>query len=141
MFKKILLFLLIAFIIIQFFHPKPNKASDLQSNFIGRAYSIPGDVNTILQKACYDCHSNNTRYPWYSNIQPVDWWLANHITEGKKHLNFDEYTNQNLRRQYHRLEETIEQVKEGEMPLNSYLWIHKDAKLTDDEKNKLIGWA
>src|SRR5262249_18911584 len=123
------------------FHPKPNKASGEQPNSIAKIYPIPDDVNVILKKACNDCHTNNTRYPWYSNIQPVDWWLTNHIKEGKAHLNFDEYTNQNLRRQYHKLEETIDEVKEGGMPLNSYLWIHKDAKLTDDEKTKLIDWA
>jgi hypothetical protein len=141
MLKKILLVLLVAFIIIQFIHPKPNKASGEQPNSIGKKYAIPADVESILKKACNDCHSNNTSYPWYSNVQPADWWLDNHIKEGKKHLNFDEYTNRNLRYQYHKMEETIEMVKEKEMPLESYTWIHKDAKLTEEEKAKLIDWA
>jgi len=141
MLKKILLFLLIVFVVIQFIHPKPNKAPADQPNYIGKSFAIPGDVKTILQKACYDCHTNNTRYPWYSNIQPVDWWLTNHIHEGKKKLNFDEYTGKRLRYQYGKMDETIDLVKKGEMPLNSYTWIHKDAILTEDEKNKLIGWA
>ena len=140
-FKRILLFLLFVFIVIQFIHPKPNKSKGDQPNYIGKNFTIPDDVKTILAKACNDCHSNNTRYPWYSNIQPVDWWLTNHIKEGKAGLNFDEYTNRSLRYQYHKMEEAIEQVKENKMPLDSYLWIHKDAKLTDDEKSKLIGWA
>ena len=139
--KKILLFLLFVLIVIQFIHPKPNKSAGDQPNYIGKNFAITEDVKTILVKACNDCHSNNTRYPWYSNIQPVDWWLDNHIKDGKAHLNFDEYTHRSLRYQYHKMEETIEQVKEKHMPLDSYLWIHKDAKLTDDEKNKLIGWA
>jgi len=141
MIKKILIFLLFVFIVIQFIHPKPNKVSGDQPNAIEKSFAIPEDVKTILQKACNDCHTNNTRYPWYSNIQPVDWWLTNHINEGKKKLNFDEYTNKRLRYQYDNMKETIDLVKKGEMPLNSYTWIHKDAILTDNEKNKLIGWA
>lgn len=141
MIKKILLFLLAAFIVIQFFHPKPNKAKGEQPNYIGKTFTIPEDVRSILTKACTDCHSNNTRYPWYSNIQPVDWWMNKHIKNGKKHLNYDEYTNRPLRYQYHKMEETIEMVKEGDMPLNSYTWIHKDAILSQTEKNSLLNWA
>ncbi len=141
MFKKIMLFLLAALVVIQFIHPRKNKAEGSQPNYIGNAYSIPEDVKTIFAKACNDCHTNNTTYPWYTNFQPVHWWLNNHINEGKKHLNYDEYTNRPLRYQYHKMEETIEMVKEGEMPLNSYTWLHKDAKLTLEEKAKITGWA
>lgn len=141
MLKKILLFLLVALVVIQFIHPKRNKTSGEQVNSIGKVYAIPADVESILKKACTDCHSNNTSYPWYSRLQPVHWWLNNHVREGKEHLNFDEYTNRSLRYQYHKMEETIEQVKEGEMPLNSYTWTHKDARLTQEEKDKLIDWA
>lgn len=141
MIKKILLVLLAAFIIIQFIHPKRNRAEGPQPNYIGNSHPIPGDVKAILAKACNDCHSNNTKYPWYSKIQPVDWWLTDHVNDGRKELNFDEYTNRNLRYQYHKLEEVVEQVNKGEMPLNSYTWIHRDAKLTAAEKELLIGWA
>lgn len=141
MIKKILLVLLAALIVIQFIHPKKNKNEGPQPNYIGNIFNIPEDVKTILAKACNDCHSNNTRYPWYANLQPVHWWLENHIKEGKKKINYDEFTNRPLRYQYHKMEETIEMVKEGEMPLNSYTWTHKDAKLTDEEKSKLTGWA
>ena len=141
MFKKILLLLLIAFVCIQFFHPKPNKAAGDQPNYVGKVFPVPADVQPILAKACNDCHSNNTRYPWYSNVQPVDWWTNKHVKGGKAELNLDEYTNRSLRYQYHKMEEIAEQVKEGKMPLNSYLWIHKDAKLSDEEKSKLIAWT
>ncbi len=141
MIKKILLVLLAALIVIQFIHPKKNNIEGPQPNYIGNNFNIPEDVKTILAKACNDCHSNNTRYPWYANLQPVHWWLENHIKEGKKKINYDEFTNRPLRYQYHKMEETIEMVKEGEMPLNSYTWTHKDAKLTDEEKSKLTGWA
>ena len=143
--KKVLrytaLFLLGALIIIQFFRPEKNKEDGEAVNHISKAYIIPEDVNTILKKPCYDCHSNNTRYPWYANIQPVAWWLADHIKDAKKELNFSEFASYNQRRQYRKMEEVIDEVKEGGMPLNSYTWIHKNARLTDDEKNKMIGWA
>lgn len=141
MIKKILIVVLIALIIIQFFHPKKNEAAGVQPNYIGNVYTIPADIKGILKKACNDCHSNNTMYPWYSRIQPVDWWLDNHVQEGKKELNLDEYSNRNLRYQYHKLEEITDQVKKGEMPLNSYTWIHKNAILSEAEKSALIGWA
>ena len=141
MFKKILLTLLIIFVLIQFIHPAKNKSTADQPYSIAKAHNIPADVQAVLDKACMDCHSNNTRYPWYSKIQPVDWWLTNHINDGKKGLNFDEFTNKSLRFQYNRLGDVIDLVKKNEMPLNSYTWIHKDAILTDAEKNSLINWS
>jgi Haem-binding domain len=141
MLKKILLFLLAALVIIQFIHPEKNKGTGHQANYIGNAFTIPENVKSILEKACNDCHSNNTSYPWYSRVQPVDWWMDNHVRTGKKHLNLDEYTNRDLRSQYHKLEEIAEQVKDGEMPLESYTWLHKDAKLTETEKTSVINWA
>ena len=141
MFKKILLVLLVLLIIIQFIHPSRNISKGEQPNNISRAFNVPTEVRTVLDKACMDCHSNNTRYRWYFKIQPLDWWLTHHINEGKQELNFDEYTNKPLRYQYHKMESTVDQIKKDEMPLNSYLWVHKDAILTDSEKNVLISWA
>lgn len=114
--KKILLVLLLALIVIQFIHPKKNKAEGPQPNFIGNSFAIPDDVKTILAKACNDCHSNNSTYPWYAKIQPVHWWLDGHIKDGKKHLNFDEYTHKSLRTQFHKMEETVDMVKKEKCP-------------------------
>ena len=141
MLKKILLVLLAALVILQFIHPKKNKAEGPLPNYIGNSFTIPADVKTILAKACNDCHSNNTRYPWYANFQPIHWLLDKHIKNGKKELNFDEYTSRSLRFQYKKMEEVIDEVKEGAMPLNSYTWVHKDAKLTIEEKAKITSWA
>ncbi len=141
MLKKIFIVLLVALIIIQFIHPKKNKAKGEQINYIGNAFNVTNEVKVILAKACNDCHTNNTNYPWYINIQPVDWWMNHHVNDGKKELNFDEYINKNLRFQYHKMEEIDEMIKEGEMPLDSYTWIHKDAKLTEEEKSTLMNWA
>lgn len=141
MLKKIFIVLLVALIIIQFIHPKKNKAKGEQINYIGNAFNVTNEVKAILAKACNDCHTNNTNYPWYINIQPVDWWMNHHVNDGKKELNFDEYINKNLRFQYHKMEEIDEMIKEGEMPLDSYTWIHNDAKLTEEEKITLMNWA
>ena len=140
-FRYVAIFLLAALIVIQFFHPKKNKAEGVQPNYIGNAFAIPEDVKAILSKACNDCHSNNTTYPWYDNFQPIHWWHDKHIKEGKKGINFDEYTNRKLRFQFHKMEDVVEQIKDGEMPLDSYTWVHKGARLSDDEKNKIINWA
>ncbi len=133
--------LLVGFIILQFFRPAKNVQASAQPYHISTRFSIPADVTTILEKACYDCHSNNTRYPWYYNIQPVGIWMNNHVIEGKNGLNFSEYTNRRLRYQYHKMEEVVELVNEGEMPLDSYTWTHGDARLKPEEKTKLVNWA
>jgi len=140
-FKTIGWLLLIALVIIQFFHPKKNIHPGDQPNALAKLHPVPDDVKTILKKACDDCHSNNTVYPWYSKIQPVDWWLNDHIQEGKRGFNLDELGARPAWLRYHKMEELKEQVEEGNMPLDSYTWIHKDAILTPDEKAKLTGWA
>jgi hypothetical protein len=139
--RRLLMLLLIVFIVIQFFRPKKNISEGPQPNNIATAYPVPENVKTILAKACNDCHSNNTRYPWYNNIQPVAWWLNNHVQDGKKELNYDEFTTYRPRKQYARLGQTKELVEKGEMPLDSYTWIHKDAILTDQEKQALYSWV
>lgn len=140
-FKTIGWILLIALIIIQFFHPKKNIAEGEQPNAFAKLHSVPDNVKVILKKACDDCHTNNTVYPWYSKVQPVDWWMDNHIVEGKKRFNLDELGTAPAWRRYDKMKDVVEQVKENEMPLNSYTWIHKNAILNEEEKAKLTGWA
>jgi hypothetical protein len=86
MLKKILLSLLALLVLIQFFRPEKNLSGE-RSNDISTQYHVPQNINILFDKACNDCHSNTTRYPWYSNIQPVAWWLADHVNDGKRHLN------------------------------------------------------
>lgn len=139
--KKILWALLIIIVVIQFIRPEKNQAATVAANDISKHYAVPENVSAILKRACNDCHSNNTNYPWYSNIQPVGWWLASHVKDGKKHLNFSEFANYEPKRQHHKLEEVIEEVRENHMPLDSYLWIHDEAKLTNAEKEAVLLWA
>lgn len=133
--------LLIALVVIQFFRPEKNLQKGISTTHFSTKYHLPDDVNVILDKACYDCHSNNSRYPWYFNIQPIGMWMDDHIKEGKQGLNFSEYTNKRLRYQYHKMEEVIEVIDEDAMPIDSYTWTHKDAILTSEEKSKLKNWA
>ena len=144
--KKIKIFLLIflgAFIVIQFFHPAKNinTRPEAIAKDISTVFPIPDSVKNILQTSCYDCHSNNTKYPWYAGIQPGAWWLNDHIEEGKKELNFNEFASFKIRRQYKKLEEIIKEVEEDEMPLSSYILIHTDAKLSSEHKKTLTNWA
>ena len=140
-FKKVLIVLLVVFIIIQFFRPAKNVQTTISSNDIVAHMAVPTNVQNILYKACYDCHSNTTTYPWYAEVQPAAWWLDDHIKEGKKELNFNEFASFRLRRQFHKLEEITEVVKSKEMPLESYTVIHSDADLTQEERETLISWA
>ena len=139
--RRILLIIIIILIAIQFIRPAKNQSNDVLTSEISHVYTVPQNVSVILKKACNDCHTNNTVYPWYAQIQPVAWWLNHHIEEGKDELNFNEFGAYAVPRQYHKLEEVVEQVKEGEMPIWSYTLIHTNAKLTDEEKQTLINWA
>jgi len=139
--KKILLFLLFVLVVIQFIRPSENHSSSLSKNDITLHYPVPDTVLAILKTSCYDCHSNNTRYPWYNRVQPMAWWLNSHVREGKRELNFSEFASYPLAKQAKKLKNTVKQVKGGGMPLDSYLWIHKDAKLEQGQKDTLIQWA
>jgi len=139
--KRIFYAVIILLVVIQFIRPEKNIAAGKSPNHISSQFPVPENVDAILVKACNDCHSNNTVYPWYSNIQPVAFWLNDHIKDGKKHLNFDEFTTYRAAKQFHKLEEVEGEVNEGEMPLKSYTLFHGNAKLTDAEKKILIDWS
>lgn len=140
--RKLLLFLLLVLLVLQFFRPSRNNISVVPSAAnINNFASVPSDIDQMLKTSCYDCHSNNTVYPWYSAIQPVGWWLDDHIKEGKRELNFDVYGDYSLRKRFHKLEEIGEMVDEDEMPLSSYSLVHTNAKLSLEQKRQLLAWA
>ena len=139
--KKILWILLVVLIVIQFIRPEKNISAEVSPAHISSKFPVPEDVKQILSTSCYDCHSNNTHYPWYFSVQPIAWWLADDIEEGKHHLNFDEFASYNLRRQYKKFEAIGEHIKEDEMPLETYTFIHHSAILSPEQKEKLIQWS
>ncbi len=138
--KKISILVLIIFIGIQFFPTNRNQSDEvLTSDFIIN-YNVPKDISAKLKTSCYDCHSNNTVYPWYNKIQPIAWFLENHINEAKEGLNFSEFGAYSKRRQKSKLKSIISQIRDNEMPLESYTLIHNDAKLSEKDKKRIIKW-
>ncbi len=131
---------IVIFVGIQFLRPGKNSTTAPQQAAIYNRYPAAASVKAILAKACNDCHSNNTRYPWYAAVQPVGWWLDTHVKDGKGNLNFDEFLQARVSEQNNQLEEAIKEVKKGGMPLGSYTWIHTDARLTEPEKQELCNW-
>lgn len=140
-FKKIAWVLLILLVISQFFKPEKNQGDLASVNAFLTETNPPENVKLILKESCYDCHSDVTRYPWYSNITPVNYWMAEHVNDGKKHFNVSNWEGNSVKRKDHKFEELIEMVEEKEMPLESYTWAHAEAKLSDAQIKNVIDWA
>ncbi len=139
-FKKIVIIVIGLLLIFQLFRiDKTTKPLDTKTDFIS-VTQANSEVASILKTSCYDCHSNQPVYPWYTNIAPLSWWIKHHINEGSEHLNFSEWGTYKLKRKDHKLEECLEMIEEGEMPMTSYTLIHGNAKLNDAQKTLLINW-
>ena len=115
--------------------PVPDPAQDIR-----QVMQPPADIQTMLEEACYDCHSYESKYPWYSKIAPVSWWVSNHISEGREKLNFSTFGTLNAEDRQEAFEEAAESVQKGEMPLDSYTWMHAKAKLSADQRKALVRW-
>lgn len=139
--KKLLIILLVAFVIAQFFGPEKNEGDLVTIDTFLADTNPPEDVKAILKESCFDCHSDVTRYPWYNNITPVNYWLAEHVADGKKHFDVSAWQDYSVKKKDHKLEELIEMVEEKEMPLDSYTWTHSEANLTDSQRNSIMDWA
>ncbi|TDS19052.1 heme-binding protein [Maribacter caenipelagi] len=140
-FLKIIAWLaLVALIVIQSFPIILNESDTVpQSDFMVEN-QVPATIKNRLQISCYDCHSNNTDYPWYSKIQPAAWYLKDHIQEGKDELNFNEWATFSDRRKNSKLRSIISQIEEDKMPLDFYTLIHRDAILSDEDKRMIIDY-
>jgi hypothetical protein len=136
----ILLTIGILMIAIQFTRPARNQNKQVLLTDISKSVTIPDSVQSILTNACYDCHSNNTNYPWYVNIQPTGWLMAKHINQGKEELNFSEFGNYSPRRQISKLNGIANSIEDDIMPLPSYRFMHKNARLSENEKSLVIRW-
>ncbi len=139
--KLVVILIAAAFIAVQFFRPDFTNPSVNQAETLEAAVSVPENVEAILTTSCKDCHSNATRYPWYANIQPTAYFLADHIKDGRRHLNFSVWNTYETRRKKQKLDEICEQAESREMPLPSYLWIHRSAKLSDEQIKTLCDWS
>jgi len=123
---------------IQFIPVERNVSTVPPGQSFERTEKVPANVAAILKVSCYDCHSNNTRYPWYSELQPGAWFMAQHIKKGRDELNFDEFNNYSKRRKKAKIKSVISQIEKEEMPLKSYLLLHPDAGLTPNKKKVLL---
>jgi hypothetical protein len=126
---------------MQFVRSPRNEGEPEGPASIVRQHAVPVPVKQILQRACYDCHSNRTVYPWYTSIQPVGWWMNKHVTEAKADLNFSEFAAYDTKRAVRRLQSVADEVHDRSMPLKSYLLMHRGARLTDAEVALVTQWA
>ena len=141
--KKVIKFVLIialgALIVIQFIRPELNNGGYESVAFFEAEAKPSIEVATILKESCYDCHSDQTQYPWYSYVAPISFWLEDHIKHGKGEFNVSKWDSYSLKRKEHKLEEVLEMVKAGDMPLDSYTWVH--GNLEENDKQLLLQWA
>ena len=137
--KTVLIFALLALVVIQFIRPDKNEGGYEGVSYFENETKPSPSVAGILKENCYDCHSNQTNYPWYAEIAPVNYWLADHVNDGKKHFNVSAWNDYSIKKKEHKLEELLEMVEEGEMPLDSYTWLH--GNLSEDDTTQLIQWA
>jgi hypothetical protein len=135
-----LLFLLFI-VVLQFIKPNTENPPEDSSKFIKLHVQIPDDVYSRLEKACFDCHSNRTVWPWYSKISPVVYLINHDVTGGRKHLNFSEWGNYDKKRMIKKLEEIESEVSESDMPPAIYPPMHSGAKLSDSDRKLITDWA
>ncbi len=137
--KFVLILALVALVVMQFIRPEANDGG-YETVAAFEAETTPSDeVKAILRTNCYDCHSNQTEYPWYSYIAPISYYLDDHIRHGKGEFNVSKWEEFTVKKKDHKLEEVIEEVEEGHMPLDSYTMLH--GELSEDEVKALIQWA
>ena len=139
--RRIGLLIIIFLIVMQVAQPKKNLAEGVSQNDISNVYNMPVELKEMLVKKCYDCHSNNTRYPWYANVQPIGWWLAAHVHDGKEELNFSEFKTYNAKRVAHKMEELVEVVEDREMPLKGYTMFHAGTEVTETDERLIKEWV
>ncbi|WP_298312346.1 heme-binding domain-containing protein [uncultured Aquimarina sp.] len=137
--KKVGLLFLLVVVIMQFIRPDKNESGYESVAYFENETKPTSQVKEILKNNCYDCHSDQTIYPWYAEIAPVSYWLDHHVEEGKEHFNMSDWEQYSDKKKDHKLDELIEEVEEGEMPLSSYTWIHGD--LEKEEMELLINWT
>ncbi len=140
MWKKIFIGLAVVLVAIQFVRPAKNADWHRSDDDIFESHPASDEIRDLIHESCYDCHSNQTRYPWYAEIQPVSWWLASHVSDGKAELNFSEFARYSTQRAARKLDKCDEELDDDAMPLPSYRWMHPKARLTAEQKRALEAW-
>jgi hypothetical protein len=127
--------LAVVFLLMQF------KQPDRTNPPVESEIHAPAEIAVILERSCYNCHSHETDWPWYSYVAPVSWWVGEHVEHARGDLNFSQWPVLEFEELEHMFHEIDEQIAKGEMPLNSYLILHSEARLSDEEKAALRSWA
>jgi Haem-binding domain len=143
--RRILGWSLIAIVIVlvlaQFIRPQRTNPRVDPAERVDAHLTVPADVQAILDRSCRDCHTNETRWPGYSAVAPVSWYIAHDVHEGREHLNFSEWGSYDEKEARHNLEELCEEVREGQMPVAAYTWLHPAATLTPGDVKRLCEWT
>jgi hypothetical protein len=139
--KWVVITIVVVFIGIQFVRPARTNPPVDQAQTMQSRLQLTPEVSAILDRSCQDCHSNSTRWPWYSNVAPASWFLIDHVNEGRQHLNFSDWGKLDKRRADKKLEEMCEEVQDQFMPIDSYTWIHRSAKLSDADIKAICDWS
>ncbi|MFZ1701979.1 MAG: heme-binding domain-containing protein [Pyrinomonadaceae bacterium] len=140
-FKIVIILIGAVFIILQFFQIDKTNPVIVEAETLEAAVTVPADIQQILGRSCNDCHTHKSLYPWYSYIQPSGWFLRDHIDDGRKHLNLSRFATYEPKKRMEKLEEICEEINEAKMPLPSYLWIHRDAVLSESDRKALCDWT
>lgn len=139
--RKVGILIIIILIVMQFIQPTRNRSDALiEKDDISNVYTIPQNLHQTFVQKCYDCHSNNTKYPWYVNIQPIGWWLAAHVHDGKEHLNFSKFKSYSGEEALDKLEEIGEVTRDKSMPIEAYTLFHEHAQLTAENEKEIFDW-
>ena len=138
--KKVIILLIVILIGIQFITiDKTNPSADMTKDFIDIT-NPPSELGNVIKSACYDCHSNHTRYPWYSDVAPFSWLIKEHVNNGRRHMNFSIWPDYKEAKKANKIDECIEMIKSDEMPLKGYVMLHEEAEITHEQKMQLISW-
>jgi len=138
--KKIILAVAVVLVAIQFVPAIPETGPEPRETSLLVREDIPAEIKSILAEACADCHSQGVSWPWYAHVAPVSFFVGHHVKEGREHFNLSEWGNYDAEKKAHKIEELEEMVSEKEMPLESYTWMHRDAQLSDTQRETLIAY-
>ena len=138
--KYIFYFFVVLFLGIQFFIPEKNIGEVNPKGSFENEIDTPVEIKKMLSNACYDCHSNNTQYPWYASVAPMSWYVSGHVEDGKASLNFSEWSSYSQEEKQKKLDKNADLVRRRWMPMHEYLGQHPEALMTNEEVEKLADW-
>lgn len=138
---RLALIIIALVILIQLYRPERYTTTEITSDEVTNVLNVPDNVQKILKRSCYDCHSNHTKWPWYSAVAPVSWFVISDVSRGHAKMNFSEWGKYSKTKQSIKLDNICDEISQGDMPLKEYLYLHKDAVLSKEEKDILCGWA